>query len=40
MCSEIGIDKGNFQKMLKKGKISVALDYIIKIELELKKYGF
>lgn len=40
MCSEIGLDKGNFQKMLKKDKISIALDYIIKIEKELKKYGF
>jgi hypothetical protein len=40
MCLEIGLDKGNFQKMLKKDKISVALNYIIKIETELKKYGF
>jgi hypothetical protein len=36
----MGLDKGNFQKMLKKDKISIALDYIIKIEIELKKYGF
>jgi hypothetical protein len=40
MCLEIGLDKGNFQKMLKKDKISLALNYIIKIEAELKKYGF
>ena len=40
MCLELGIDKGNFQRMLKSGKLSLSKEKIKLIELQLKKYGY
>lgn len=40
MCLEIGIDKSNFQRMLKSGKINLSNDKIKLIQLKLKEYGY
>ena len=40
MCVELGIDKGNFQRMLKKEKFSLTSEQLIKIEEKLKEYGY
>jgi uncharacterized UPF0160 family protein len=40
MCVELGIDKGNFQRMLKKEKFSLTSEQLVKIEEKLKEYGY
>jgi len=40
MCLEIGIDKGNFQRMLKKGKITLSDEKIKQIKLSIGEYGW
>lgn len=40
ICKNIGIDKGNFQKTLKSENPSIKIENIIKLEKELKKYGY
>ena len=40
ICKIVGIDKGNFQKILKSENPSIKIENIIKLEKELKKYGY
>jgi len=40
ICKNVGIDKGNFQKILKSEDPSIKIENIIKLEKELKKYGY
>ena len=40
VCKNVGIDKGNFQKILKSENPSIKIENIIKLEKELKKYGY
>lgn len=40
MCPEIGVDKGNFSKMLKSGYIKLPEDKIAKIKQIIKNYGY
>lgn len=40
ICKNVGIDKGNFQKVLKSDSPSIKIENIIKLEKELKKYGY
>lgn len=40
MCLEIGIDKGNFQRMLKNGKITLPEEKIKQIKQSISEYGW
>ena len=40
ICKELGIDRANFHKILKSEKPSIKPENIIKLENELKKYGY
>ncbi len=40
ICKNVGIDKGNFQKVLKSESPSIKIENIVKLEKELKKYGY
>ena len=40
ICKNVGIDKGNFQRILKSEKPNIKIEHIIKLEKELKKYGY
>ena len=40
ICKNVGIDKGNFQKTLKSENPSIKIENIVKLEKELKKYGY
>lgn len=40
MCLELGIDKGNFQRVLKSNAPEIKLELIPKIEENLKQYGY
>jgi hypothetical protein len=40
ICKDVGIDKGNFHKILKSENPSIKIENIIKLEKELKKYGY
>lgn len=40
ICKNLGIDKGNFHKILKSENPSIKIENIIKLEKELKKYGY
>ena len=40
ICKNAGIDKGNFQRILKSKNPSIKIDNILKLETELKKYGY
>lgn len=40
ICKNVGIDKGNFHKILKSDKPSIKIENIVKLEKELKKYGY
>lgn len=40
MCSELGIDRGNFQRTLNSEKIKIKIEFIAPIEEYLKKYGY
>lgn len=40
ICKNAGVDKGNFQKVLKSEAPSIKIENIIKLERELKKYGY
>jgi hypothetical protein len=40
ICKSVGIDKGNFQKILKSDSPIIKIENIIKLEKELKKYGY
>jgi hypothetical protein len=40
ICKSAGIDKGNFQRTLKSEKPKIKIEHIIKLEKELKQYGY
>jgi hypothetical protein len=40
ICKNAGIDKGNFQRILKSKNPIIKIENIVKLERELKKYGY
>lgn len=40
MCSELKIDRGNFQRILKSKSPSIKIEHVSKIESFLTKYGY
>jgi hypothetical protein len=40
ICKDVGIDKGNFHKILKSAIPLIKIENILKLEKELKKYGY
>lgn len=40
MCNKIGIDKGNFQRMLKSDSPKIKIEFIPQIETFLTNYGY
>lgn len=40
MCRDLGIDKGNFQRVLKSDLPNIKPELIVKIEAVLRNYGF
>jgi len=40
MCDEVGMDRGNFQRLLKSDEPTIKVDFIDKIEENLKQYGY
>lgn len=40
MCDEVGIDRGNFSRLLRKKNAKITLELIAKIETYISKYGY
>jgi hypothetical protein len=40
MCDEVGMDRGNFQRLLKAEEPTIKVEFIDKIEENLKQYGY